>query len=262
MKRSLLLLSLISFTSAAFAQGGFEFGLGYTYTAPIGTMKQNISRGNGIALDFYVIPEKINRLAIGMDLNYTIYGQDKSRQEYTFSDGTVAPMDIIVNNAFTNLLVASRYYVLPPEGRIIKPYVTLKGGYSWFRTSLNIYDPDDTDHCEPVDKDMLLKDGTFSVSGGAGFHWDMNSIFKKINSNTFLFNVGANVTLGGKVNYMNTDADHHHQPNPATDVNARFVNNQTQIVHEHHVGYLYNSFVEMVEIRAGLVFRFQSIFPY
>lgn len=261
MKNRILFFCLF-LSSAAFAQvQNLEMGLGYTYTAPITTMKQNISQGNGFTMDFYVTPEKINRFAFGMDLNYNIYGHDKSKQEYTFSDGSTAKMDIIVNNSFTNFMLGGRYFLTDIEGKKIQPYVNAKVGYSWFRTNLNIYDPDDDDHCEPVDTDMLLKDGTVVVSGGAGFHWDLSSIFKRNEPNRFLFNVGANLTLGGQVNYMNSDAPkHNNNNNMQTDVTAQFVNTQTQVVHEHHVGYVYTSFVEMVEIRAGFVFRMEPRF--
>ncbi len=36
------------------------------------------------------------------------------------------------------------------------------------------------------------------------------------------------------------------------DVDAQFINTQTQVVHTHHVGYLYNSFVQMMDFRLGL----------
>lgn len=231
-----------------------EFGFGYTFAAPVGTMQKNINNGHGFTTEYYLL-SKNDRLALGVDLNYTIYGHDKSRQEYTFNDGTVAPMDITVSNSFLNLMLGSRYYF--NEGKVIKQFVTLRTGYTLFRTNLSIYDPDDLDHCEPIDKDLLLKDGTFLVSGGGGIQWDMRNIFKKHLPNTFVFNLGASLTLGGKVRYMNTDApDHsHHMPN--SDVTAQFINTQTQIVHKHHVGYVYSSYVEMIELRAGFVMRLQ-----
>ncbi len=256
MKLKLLLFTFLM-SHWAFAQiEGYEFSFGYTYASPIGTMNQNIKRGNGFTMEFNLIPEKINRLAFGVDMNYTMYGNDISKQEYTFSDGSTARMDIIVNNTFLNFMVGGRYYIIEVEGKNMKPYVSLKGGYSWFHTNLNIYDPDDNDHCEPVDSDILMKDGTFLISGGGGFHWDLSSVFKKKEPNRFLFNAGANLTLGGKVNYMNSDAPtQNHNIQNHSDVSAQFINTQTQVVHEHHVGYVYSSFVEMVEIRAGFIFR-------
>jgi hypothetical protein len=52
---------------------------------------------------------------------------------------------------------------------------------------------------------------------------------------------------------MNADADPHHQKG-APDVGhvtAEFINTQTMIVHEHHVGHLYQSPVQMTELRVG-----------
>ena len=250
--RNLLFCLILS--NVALAQlKNYEVGIGYTYTMPLATMKQNINDGNGITANFYLTPEKLSRLSFGMDFNYTIYGQDKSKQEYTFNDGTTERMDIIVNNAFLNFMGGTRYLLTSEQGKTITPYVSAKAGYSWFRTDLNIYDPDDDDHCEPVDHDLLLKDGTFAFSGGAGAYWD---IFKKKRPNRLLFNLEVNMTLGGKVNYMNTDAPTHSHPNhQPSDVTAQFINTQTQIVHEHHVGYVYSSYLEMVEIRGGFIFR-------
>lgn len=255
--KTLSLFFLLALSHLAIAQiQNYEFGVGYTYSSPIGTMQQNIKRGNGVTLDFYVTPEHMSRFAFGADLNLTIYGTDESKQEYTFNDGTTAKMDIIVNNYFTNFMVGGRYYLTETEGRKILPYVMLKGGYSWFRTDLNIYDPDDNDHCEPVETDMLIKDGTFLFSGGAGLHYDLSNVFKKWSSNRFIFNISASLTLGGQVNYMNTDPPDHSSGNHSqSDVTAQFVNTQTQVVHEHHVGYVYNSYVEMVDLRAGFIYR-------
>src|SRR5688572_2406889 len=256
MKILTLFLSLI-LSNLAWAQiKNCEFGFGYTFAAPVATMKQSIRHGNGITMDFYMTPEKMNRFAFGIDMNYTVYGYDKSKQTYTFDDGTTARMDIIVDNSFLNLMFGSRYMLTASEQNYLKPYVSLKAGYSWFRTNLNIYDPDDDDHCEPVEHDLLMKDGTFLVSGGGGLQWDMKGIFKKHSPNRLLFNIGVNLTLGGQVNYMNTDApspthtNHNH-----SDVNAQFINTQTQVVHEHHVGYVYTSFLEMMDFRAGFIFR-------
>lgn len=256
--KTIYLILLVLCVHVSFSQTfDAEVGIGYTYMAPINTMKQNIKGGNGITLDLYLTPSNFKRLAYGMDFNYTIYGQDKSSQLYSFEDGSQAPMDIIVNNSFTNFLVGARYYVFNPEGKKVNPYINLKAGYGWYKTMLNIYDPDDADHCEPVEKDLLYKDGTFTMSGGAGLHWDLSSIFKRMSSNRLFFNISANLTLGGKIKYMNTDApDHNHNPgNVDTNVMADFVNTQTQVVHKHHVGNVYSSYAEMVDIRGGFFYR-------
>src|SRR5688572_4223260 len=113
---SLLFLLVLSHIAVAQIQN-YEVGVGYAYSSPIGTMQQNIKRGNGVTLDFYFTPELINRLAVGMDLNLTVYGTDKSIQEYTFDDGTTAKMEIVVDNYFANLMFGGRYYLTEIEGK-------------------------------------------------------------------------------------------------------------------------------------------------
>lgn len=257
MKNWIAALIIVTGGHQAFCQEtSFEVGMGYAYSAPISTMKQHVRHGDGLTMNFLVTPGSINRFSFGVDLNYTIYGHDKTRQQYTFDDGTVAPMDIIVNNYFINLMGTGRYFLSAKENANIRPYVNLKAGYASFMTDLNIYDPDEMDHCEPVDRDVLLKDGTFVFSGGGGLQWDLSSVFKGLRNDIFLFDVSINLNMGGNVKYMNTDPPsgntHVHDNNA---VHARFINNQTQVVHAHHVGYVESSYVEMVEIRGGFVFR-------
>lgn len=219
--------------------------------APLATMKDNIERGNGFSIDYYLSPTN-SRYSFGMEFTYTIYGHDRNKQVYTFEDGTTANMDIVVDNSYSNLMLAGRYVI--HDKSLVRPFLSLKAGYSWFRTNLNIYDPDDWDQCEPVDNDILQKDGSFIGSVGAGVQYDLSGIFKKLSVNHILFNLNANLVMGGMINYMNADPPEHNQPG-ASDMNARFINTQTQVIHEHHVGNVYRSYVEFMEFKAGFIFR-------
>jgi hypothetical protein len=135
----------------------------------------------------------------------------------------------------------------------------MKAGYSWFNTNLNIYDPDDFDSCEPVETALLQKDGTWIYSVGGGLTYDLSSVFKKLHTEFLFINVSAFYTQGGTVNYMNTDVpDGHHSsspPNRTGDLEATFINTQTQVIHKHHVGYVYTSFAQMMDFRLGLTIR-------
>ncbi|MCU0358026.1 MAG: hypothetical protein MUE95_10640 [Cyclobacteriaceae bacterium] len=233
------------------AQQYREFGLGYTYMAPMGPMQPYIRQGHGITLDYYVKPRK-HPLAYGIELMITEYGFDRTQQAYSFGNGITMPMDIVVSNSITSLMAGTRYN-LRQEGRLM-PFVTGKIGYAWFTTSLNIYDPNALDDCAPIDSELLLRDGTFVFSPGGGLQYDLSGIFRKMRPDKFLFTLNANLILGRQVNYMNADAPEHHQPN-ATDVTARFINTQTQVVHPHHVGNVYQSYMQMMDFRAGFIFR-------
>jgi len=248
-------LTLLWAASTAHAQHwSSEGGLNYVYTAPLGSMKNNIRQGNGLSLDFGMItPSK--RFSIGAEVQYTQYGYDESKQQYDLDDGTTANMEVTVGNSFVNFMAFGRCYLIT-EGSFL-PYLTAKGGYSHYETNLNIYDPDEWDHCEPVESDLLQKDGTFIGSFGGGFRLDFATMIKRATPGRFFLDFNTTITQGGTVKYMNTDAPTNHPASHnATDaVEAEFVNTQTQVVHKHHVGTLYSSPVQMMDFRLGVMFR-------
>lgn len=231
-----------------------EMGVNYIYTAPMGSMKNNIRQGNGVVMDFGMItPSK--RFSLGVELQYSIYGYDDSKQQYDLDDGTTALMEVTVSNSFVNIMAFGRYYLLT-EGNF-QPYLAAKGGYSHYSTDLNIYDPDEGDNCSPVESDILQKDGTFIAGLGAGVKMDFSAIFKRSSPGRFYLDFATTITKGGTVKYMNTDAPAQHTHTTDTDaVEAEFINTQTQVVHSHHVGTLYNSPVQLLDFRLGVSFRF------
>lgn len=250
MKKLLFIVPVLVCYSLQAQKWGAEFGLNYVYANPVGGMGHNIQQGHGIGLNYgWVHPD--GRFAVGLDISFVQYGRDKSRQQYTLDDGTVAPMDIIVSNLFMNLMAYSRWY-LTTRG-LFRPYLAGKFGYSHFNTDLGIYDPDDRDHCKPVDSEVLYDDGTIAAALGAGTKIDMASVFKKMPRGKFYIDGSINFMQGGKVRYMNADADTHHHTGASggDQVRAQFLNTQTQIVHEHHVGNLYQSPVQMIDVRVG-----------
>ena len=145
-----------------------EWGLNYVYTEPMGSMKNNIRQGKGVNIGF-ALNAPSRRFSIGAEIQYTQYGFDKSMQQFDMDDGTTADMQVTVTNAFTNFLLAGRFYIVK-EGKF-QPYLSAKGGYSNYRTDLGIYDPDDNDSCEPIESDMLQRDGTLVGSLGLEFVW-------------------------------------------------------------------------------------------
>lgn len=248
-----MILGVASATAQSWSQ---EWNMGYVFTAPTGGMKQNINNGNGLVFDFHMLSPS-RKYSVGAEVNYTVYGYDRSLQQYDFPDGTSANMDVDVTNAFTNLVAVGRYYF--KTNGFVLPYINGKAGYAWYRTNLSIYDPDELDQCTPLEKDILYHDGTFIASAGGGVRFDVSWIFKKAHPQTLYIDLSSNFTRGNKIRYMNTDgpdpSSHASMNSRSDDVMAAFINTQTQIVHQHHVGYLYTSFAEMMDFRLTFVFR-------
>ncbi len=258
MKKIVLASILMVSIQTSYAQWSREFSIGYSFANPAGQMSHYIKQGNGIVADFHFISPQ-NKFSFGVDLNYTVYGFDKTRQQYSFPDGTTADMNINVTNSFTNLTASGRYNLI--TGKKLTPYVGFKAGYSFFDTELTITDPNDWDSCSPVETDILKKDGTFIYSIGGGVKYDLSNLFKKMRNEFLYLNLSCFYTQGGMVNYMSTDApaaNHGSMSSQARDVEASFINNQTQVIHKHHVGYVYSSYAQMMDYRFAFTFRFPN----
>ncbi|HMP99211.1 MAG TPA: hypothetical protein PKC24_05470 [Cyclobacteriaceae bacterium] len=243
---------MTSFVAVAQHQA-HEIGFAYNFMKPYENMQEHIQRGHGFSLDYYFHP-KNKRFAAGLELNYNLYGRDKSRQVYTFPDNSTGEADIVVYNNFSTLMLGGRYYL--GKSGTFQPFINAKLGYAWLSTELNIYDPADWDQCEPLDREVLLRDGTPSSAFGAGFQIDLD----KKRPNTFMLQMQSNMLLGNHVKYMSVRAPvnqaPHQQHNQPDEVRARFINNQTQIVHEHHVGNVYSNLLRTLDFRLGFSYRF------
>lgn len=250
MKKLILMVLGALLVHAALAQR-WDMASSFNYSRPTGGMGRNIEQGFGITFEGARVLKNAP-FSVGAEFSYNAYGHEKTRQQYTFDDGSVTETNVIVTNAFSNLMVTGKFFLR--NTKLINPYLSGKGGYSWYRTNLTIEDPEDVDGCRPLESERLLTDGTFTASLGGGVRLDISGIFKKMPTSMLFLDLSAHMTEGGTVEYMNVHEQSTHG-SPDRDVMARFINNNTQVVHEHHVGHVYSSRVEMVEYRFGIVYR-------
>jgi hypothetical protein len=256
MKTKLLSLAIAICVSApVLAQDApLQVGFGYVYTNPTGGMKQYIRQGNGLIANVYWNAPS-QRVSVGFEMNFSGYGMETSTQDYEFPDGTIAPMKIQVSNSFTNYTGNLRLYML--TSGLVRPYAEFKAGYASYSTKLLILDPNDLDSCEPVDSEILKKDGTAIYSAGGGVRIDLATLSRHGRPGRAYLDFSSNVMQGGRVSYMNSDApaqSHLHTTTRSNDLQADFVNTQTQVVHKHHVGYVYESYVQAIDFRVSLQF--------
>ncbi len=241
----------------------FDLTTSYTYSRPQQRMGDFIRQAHGLQVQgLYLVPK--TPFAVGADIGYSMYGMQTTRQTYQFSDGSSTETDVHVSNGFftVNLVGRADFF----KSGILIPYVMGKVGYNSYLTSLNIENPDDPGGCKPMENKVLLKDGAFSTTAGAGLRWDLGSVFKSAGRERFYADFSALYTNGGSVSYMNVNipAD----PNPVTyqhastttadgvsSYSAQFVNPRTQVVHEHHVGDVYVSPIQLLEFKLGFVYR-------
>jgi opacity protein-like surface antigen len=249
-------LALVVFGAAQAQRSTPHFAMNYGFMSPTGNMKQFIRNGHGLALSV-LFEAPSHRVATGLEFNWTGYGHTKTTTDFVFPDGTSAPMEMTVTNSFSTLMLNTRLY-LAVNGPV-RPYASVKAGYTLFRTNLAIFDPDNGDSCEPLESDVLSLDGTFAYGAGGGIRIDASWLFKKVPRGIYYIDLSSNILQGGRVDYLNEDAPDpatmHGGPSRAKEVHADFINTQTQVVHPHHIAYSYNSFVQMMDFRLGMIFN-------
>jgi len=249
MKRIKILLLFILAGPSLFAQT-MELESDLFLSHPTGMMAKNMNNAFGVTLG---MSRHFNSpFSLGLELNFGNYGYETSRQEYTFSDGSVTETDVNVGNNIFNLFLTGKHFLR--NNKNINPYLSGKLGWSWFTTNLTIEDPADAFSCHPIESEIISRDNTYSFSGGAGLRVDFNALFPKTEIQRFFFDFSVHALHGGIVKYMNVEMDPS-QPMPDQDVMARFINTQSQVIHEHHVGYVYSSVLSMVEYRIGVIYR-------
>jgi hypothetical protein len=246
MKNTIVAMMFLGSLSA-FAQT-FLMGSDVSLMQPIGGMTRTMNNAFGCTLNFQY--KMKNSFAVGLDFAAGTYGSQTTRQQYTFDNGDVTETNVVVTNNIYNMAFSGKYFFR--NSKKVNPYVSGKVGMSWFVTDLNIEDPADKYNCHPLESDKLLKDHTAFAGIGGGVQIDFSSIFKKMESDRFYLDFGIHSIQGGTIRYMNAEMTPGNST-PDNDVMARFINTATQIVHEHHVGYVYSSILNMVDYRIGVV---------
>jgi hypothetical protein len=253
---------MIGFIHSAFGQA---WQLGYNYTRPIEPMATNVGLIHNFNTSVF-LPIPKTALQIGLEGSFGRYAKQVSRQEYTFPNDPTMTTDVnvYVFNRVNSIFLTSQFEFVK-EG-MIKPYLNLSAGRMWFKTELSIDDIDDRDNCEPyISTETLLLDGSTVGKLGLGFRFDLSYFLKKhIPIDSWYLDFGAFYTAGMRnVRYMSVYAPpphQHHNPQTASTqlVEMDFINTQTQVVHKHHVGYVYESPIKLLDFRVGFVFFFKG----
>jgi hypothetical protein len=219
---------------------------------PVSGMKRDMNNAFGTTAD---IARKLKNapFSFGTEVAVGSYGTQDTMQEYTFDDGTTTETNVHVSNNITNLRLTGKYFLR--SDKKFNPYVSAKAGWAWFTTRLTIDDPEDVDGCTPLVNDVLQRDNTYSVSAGAGARLDFTTLFRNMSEQRFFFDFSVHAVQGGRVQYMNIHQDSKNTP-PTSDVMAKFINTRTQVIHTHHVGYVYTNMLNMMEYRFGVIARF------
>lgn len=238
----------------------FELSAGYKLGVPMGHMGHYIQRGHGFMIQGFFKPNSKFPIWIGGNLDVIVYGSKKTPQEYVFSDGTVANTTVDVSSSISTyqLLLKYPFHI----SQTIEPYVMLGMGGASFSTDLYIEDPRYEDECVALEQEHLHRSKTYAITPSLGAKFNIS----KHRSVFIDFNVGY--SLGSEVSFMNptlgedmTNPNHNHNAHAVngevvTPYYVDFINRRTQVVHKHHVGNIYHSTFQMLNLRIGIGMNF------
>jgi hypothetical protein len=91
---------------------------------------------------------------------------------------------------------------------------------------------------------------------GAGFQINPSIFSKQKKDGPVMIDISINTIRGGQLDYINTKHLKDEQDIPQTGgkpLMVRFINVNTQDIHEHKVAQVYTSALRILEIRAGVI---------
>ena len=258
-------LSFIAFLSTP-ASAQMYMGGNYSLGIPQQEMAENIQPSHGLNVNFlYRLPDKLNRLSVGLETGLGFYAYETKQQDLRFPDGSGTTTDVTYSSNIFNIGVQSRANLFSQAKW--NPYIMGKAGFTKFFSNITIGDPDDPDDCKPLDKRNLIGDNTMYVAYGGGLNIDFAAFSKKMKMGLGMVDISVTNVRGGKLDYINTKniKEHVHvdpnapppPPTKAEPVNVRFINVSTQQVHEHQVAEVYNSPLRMLTVQVGVLLNLE-----
>lgn len=258
MRKNLLLVFLLVFCFGAYSQ--VDMSLGYELQVPTQTMAKHIQPAHGAQMGVYFQPlKKYKQFWAGVEAGIGSYARKTIEQTFTFTDGTTTRTDVRYNSNIAYGKLAIRYDV-PLKGRFV-PYASVGGGLTNFYTGIYIEDPNDPLGCKALEKDLAFKDYTFIYSYGAGARINIS---KKGKGDVYWIDLSVFGTRGGDIEYLNVKhlGDHQHEEpadSESKPFNTKFINVNTQDIHEHQLTRVYNSAVNLVNFKLSLFMRFNGL---
>jgi hypothetical protein len=215
----------------------------------------------------YRLPNTLSFLSVGAEMGFGSYAN--KRVPTTFQIGNGAPTSTHVNyssntfnaNSFVNIDISRNFP--------ITPYITVKGGVHRFYSSIVVEDPNDEDGCRPLERESIIKDNTASLTYGVGLRYEIGKYGYGRCNKTQYIDLQILRTQGGTIDYINTkklnDHSNHVATNTANTANddyeakplkMKFINVQSNVVHNHMVAEVFSTSLRLLDIRLGYYITF------
>jgi Outer membrane protein beta-barrel domain len=263
MNKHLLAIASVLLAASATAQSKKLFDVGgvYSMAVPLRDMGENINLTHSISGQINKRFNNFQQAWVGVQAGLGVYASKSVPQTYYFSN-TVTRTTARFSSNVLNLHVTSGLDLVN-QGNVV-PYVAAKAGLSNFYSKLYIEDPNDIDGCRPLENKSLINDIAFSYGGGVGLRINADKLFKEKSGNWWI-DFSANYLSGGPIDYINTKHLQHPDagatPPPAEgkgvkqDLTVKFINIQSNEIHEHKVAEVYTTRINQLDFRLGIIYK-------
>lgn len=236
-----------------------QAGAGVNAFLPMGELKEGMPMSLGGKLDIYhQLPVAGGRLFLGASYAGSVYGTVSKELNFVNEQGARNATQLSVQNSVDQMQAQIRYYT----GKLdkIAGFVGAGIGSAVFTTHMQatreqIY------HCPPADSDgeRLFRDRTGLYSAELGLLLPISD-----KGNSFL-QLQGQWNQGGTAQFLNTQgstiqsgAPPVGQPGSEKEVRMRFLDLQTDAVHEHVIAREYSAAYRQLSISLSFVYQFKG----
>lgn len=263
-----LYLLFVSVPLLSLAQQRGQFGAYFMTDMPNRAMMPKMSTNAGVGLLGSYKPLAYFPLSLELKGSLGSYCSRTIPQTYMFNDSTGMTTDVTYASNMNKIMLGTRF-TIGSDFRVVRGFITPQIGRAKMKTRISIADPEDEDGCEPLEKETTHRYSGWIYGAEIGADISMSRLFRGIESeNKHRLYVSVNY-LGsfGKFSYANVRymRDHDHHMNSGEDmdlddadrdINGQFINLSTNSIHEHKIGELYSTYLQMWGFNIGWTYNF------
>jgi hypothetical protein len=249
------LFGLIIIANTTNAQ--FSGSASYNLSVPQKEMAENINPIHALYLGGeYKLPGSLNNISVGLTTGLGTYANLTKETTFSFGNNNPTTTDVhYTSNVFSS---SANIKIDITKHFLITPFAKIEGGFQKFYSTIRIDNPNDLDGCKPLERRSILKDATAFYGVGGGLKIDMNIFGDKFEKDEKFIEVSVSTIRGGKLDYINTrelkdaqDMEDEPMPEKGRPLNLKFINVNSNIIHEHKVAQVYTSQLRLFDIRVS-----------
>lgn len=210
-----------------------NFNMGVDMHTGLNEQKGKFKNAYGITLG-YEHPLGQSPFYALVDLSGSLYDYQDMTQDLPGPNGHITHQRVEYVSMATLLTPGVGW--APLKGKMVSPYLAVKGGYLKNRSVMNLYDANDPDGCRPEDSKNILRDFTAVAvaSGGVKIQVAPMRSLSRID-------VGVNYITGGESSYLRMRKSSEPTAPTAEPYLVKFEHIATGEVHEHPLGDVYTT---------------------